>query len=65
MKKKVVIILVAILITILISILFYWINNKNTEWKITQFGDNVGAQMMCYTVEGNKKRINNNIWMCS
>lgn len=27
----------------------------NTEWKITQYGDNVEGQMMCFTIEGNQK----------
>ncbi|MBR2289493.1 MAG: MBL fold metallo-hydrolase [Clostridia bacterium] len=27
----------------------------NTEWSLTQFGDNVGGQMMCFTIEGNKE----------
>lgn len=27
---------------------------KNTEWKLTQFGDNVEGQMMCFTIEGDK-----------
>jgi len=26
----------------------------NTKWTITQFGDNVGSQMMSFTIEGNK-----------
>lgn len=56
MKKKILIILSIISITVLGIVSIYLINNdKNTEWKITQFGDNVGSQMMCYTVEGNKK----------
>lgn len=54
MKKKILITLLLIIITILTIISIYLINNKNTQWNITQFGDNVGAQMMCYTVEGNK-----------
>lgn len=55
MKKKILIILSIISITVLGIVSIYLINNnKNTEWKITQFGDNVGSQMMCYTVEGNK-----------
>lgn len=52
MKKKILIIISAIILIAAISI--HFINNKNTEWKITQFGDNIGAQMMCYTLEGNK-----------
>lgn len=56
MKKKILIIFSIISITVLGIVSIYLINNdKNTEWKITQFGDNVGSQMMCYTVEGNKK----------
>ena len=52
MKKKILIIISVIIL--IASILIHFINNKNTEWKITQFGDNIGAQMMCYTLEGNK-----------
>lgn len=29
--------------------------NINSEWILTQFGDNVGAQMMSFTIEGNKE----------
>ena len=53
MKKKVLII--SLLFIILITIISIYFMNKNTEWKITQFGDNIGSQMMCYTIEGNKK----------
>ena len=55
MKKK---ILITSSIIILIGIIVFtilFLRNQNTEWKITQYGDNKGPQMMCYTIEGNKK----------
>ena len=52
-EKKILLIICIIMILLIIASI-YFINNKNTEWKITQYGDNEGAQMMCYTIEGNK-----------
>ena len=53
MKKKILITLLIIIVIIIISFVIL-LNTKNTQWKITQYGDNIGAQMMCYVVEGNK-----------
>lgn len=55
MKKKIVVVLIFILMLLLV--LSYEVLNyaqENSSWKITQYGDNDGAQMMCFTVEGNK-----------
>ena len=53
-----------LLFLFIIIIFLFWIKNnkyqkneilvENTEWKLTQFGDNVGGQMMCFTIEGNE-----------
>ncbi len=53
MKKKIFIIIV-ILLVLITGIFLYPRNKENTKWKITQYGDNEGAQMMCFTIEGNK-----------
>ena len=63
MKKVIKIIVIIVLILIIGILLFqekdYLFSQKekiitNTAWRITQYGDNIGGQMMCFTIEGNQ-----------
>jgi glyoxylase-like metal-dependent hydrolase (beta-lactamase superfamily II) len=60
MKKKVKIIIIILIILLVIAVSAIGIRKialtvtLNTDWTITQYGDNEGSQMMSFTIEGNK-----------
>lgn len=46
--------IISVLIIAIVIFVIFDMQIKNTEWKITQYGDNIGKQMMSFTIEGNK-----------
>jgi beta-lactamase superfamily II metal-dependent hydrolase len=56
-KTKIISIILIVLIVLFVSGIVIrknvLANIPNTNWTITQFGDNEGSQMMCFTIEGN------------
>ena len=54
MKRKIVFIILLIFITVCGIIFIFNISKKNTQWILTQYGENQMPQMMCFTIEGNK-----------